>query len=478
MAAPTNSITTAAGYSSQAARRVIVGLVIFGVSLSYLVLSAARKPRPTMELYAMLARSFLQRTTILPIEPRPELLALADPYDPNLNAPYRLEDASLYRGHYYLYFGVVPAVTLYVPYRIVTGRDLPNRAAVPIFCIAGYLCSCALFFLLAHQNGWQLPLWLQCAIVLSLGSMSLVSLLLRRPAFYQVAIAAGYLCVMAGFLVLARAILLGRSARKWLLLSGVLFGSAVGCRPHLVIVCGIVLGALAIRARRNLALVIAMATGMAACAVGLGWYNYVRFGDPLEFGRAYQLTLFSSDPRATYHGLDLNLSGTLRSAKQFLFVTPEVSGKAPFFYTAFTNPLMGRPGKAIWMEDMVGLIPAAPWALLGLFAPFLLARKLSLRARLDEASNWLLQVMYWCAVLIFSLLCVVGWVLGRYLADFAGLLTLVGASLIALLWQKITERPLRAILSGTIGLTAIYGAVLNAALTMPPLDAVLDFLRH
>jgi len=459
------------------ARPAIIGLIIFAVSSTYLLLSGARGPRPGMELYALLARSFLQGTTALPIEPRRELLALSDPYDPKENSQYRVLDASLYRGRYYLYFGPVPAVTLFLPYRLVTGRDLPNRIAVPIFCIAGYVSSCALFFLLARRNRWTLPLWLRCAMVVCLGSMSLLSLLVRRPAFYQVAISAGYFCVMTGFLALAKALVPGLASPKWLVIAGLLLGLAVGCRPHLVIVCVIVLGSFAIRSRRNPRLVLAMATGMAACALALGWYNYVRFDDPLEFGRTYQLTLFPSNPLTDYYGLELNPNGILRSAKQFLLVIPRVDGRPPFFYTVFTNPLVGRTGKPIWGEDMVGLIPAAPWALLGLLAPFLLAGKRFAHA-LDEPSHWLLLMMYWSAILIFCLLCLVGWVLGRYLPDFAGLLTFEGACLIALFWQEISAQRIRRVLAGVTGLTAIYGAVLNAALATPPLDAVLGFFRR
>jgi len=54
----------------------------------------------------------------------------------------------------------------------------------------------------------------------------------------------GLFFVMAGFLMLARAILVRRATGKWLLLAGLMFGLAVGCRPHLVVVCGIVLGLL------------------------------------------------------------------------------------------------------------------------------------------------------------------------------------------------------------------------------------------
>ena len=470
-------------YLTRFRRRLVIGLLLFGVSSSYLFFSIARGPRgmhgyPTDELYALLATNFLQGKTALPIEPRPQLLSLPDPYDPEANWPYRLHEASLYKGRYYLYFGAVPAVTLFLPYRLVTGLDLPNRIAVPIFCIGGYLSSCALFFLLARHNRWALPLWLECAIIVSLGSMSLVSVMLRRPSFYEVAVAGGYFFVMAGFLALARATLVRHAHGKWLLLTGLLFGLSVGCRPHFVVICGIVLVAFALRAGRSPGPVIAMAAGMAACGILLGWYNYVRFDNPLEFGRTYQLTVFSSNPNSTYLGLELNPHATLRSAKNFLFLAPQIDTTLPFLHTATIYPLMGRGGQPLWTEGMVGLIPAAPFALLGLCLPLFLSRRLTAHRSVDELSVWLLYTMYWSGLAVLLVLCIVGWVLGRYLVDFAAIFTFGGVSVAAMLWQNISGRPARLIFSCAVGAATVYGAVLNVAFATPSLESMLKFLRN
>ena len=95
-----------------------------------------------------------------------ELLALKDPWDPVANAPYRLHDASLYNGHYYVYFGPVPVITLYLPWRIVTGWSIPNNLAVILFLLAGYIFSCLLLFTLLDGAGVQ-PSWLQKRIAIA-----------------------------------------------------------------------------------------------------------------------------------------------------------------------------------------------------------------------------------------------------------------------------------------------------------------------
>ena len=61
---------------------------------------------------ALLADAFLHRQTSLRVMPDPRLLALPDPYDPLTNAPFRLHDALLFNGRYYLYWGPVPSLIL------------------------------------------------------------------------------------------------------------------------------------------------------------------------------------------------------------------------------------------------------------------------------------------------------------------------------------------------------------------------------
>jgi hypothetical protein len=83
--------------------------------------------------YSQLAEAFRHGQLSLLTPPKPQLLALADPYLPALNAPYRMHDASLYGGKYYLYFGPAPVLVLHMPLRWLTGYYPSDAAAVLIF---------------------------------------------------------------------------------------------------------------------------------------------------------------------------------------------------------------------------------------------------------------------------------------------------------------------------------------------------------
>ena len=151
------------------------GLVFVAVASFHFAAAWVGGPAPnwhgqTPEYFPLLTDAFLAGQTSLLVQPSAEMLALPDPYDPYANARYRLHDASLYHGKYYLYFGPTPALVLFLPYKVLTGWHLPSRIAVALFCTLGFAFSCALFFLLAKRERWDCPEWLGSAAVLSLGT--------------------------------------------------------------------------------------------------------------------------------------------------------------------------------------------------------------------------------------------------------------------------------------------------------------------
>src|SRR6266851_4510593 len=91
--------------------------------------------------YDLLARGFAAGHLYLPSEVSPHLLEKTDPYDPAIDDSLKLFDAALYDGRYYLYHGAGPAVLLFLPWRILTGLDLPENYASFLFCFGGFLFS-------------------------------------------------------------------------------------------------------------------------------------------------------------------------------------------------------------------------------------------------------------------------------------------------------------------------------------------------
>ena len=79
--------------------------IVLAIGALY-VWTAATSPEGR-NLHLALADAFEHGQTSLRIDPPRKLLALENPYDPDQNAPYRINDASLYKDRWYLYFGPV-----------------------------------------------------------------------------------------------------------------------------------------------------------------------------------------------------------------------------------------------------------------------------------------------------------------------------------------------------------------------------------
>src|SRR5882757_4094512 len=91
--------------------------------------------------YALLAKAFLAGQLSLPVEVPPELAAAKNPYEPAERTYPVLHNASFYKGKYYIYFGPAPALVLFLPFRALTGWDLPQNMSVAILCSVGFLAT-------------------------------------------------------------------------------------------------------------------------------------------------------------------------------------------------------------------------------------------------------------------------------------------------------------------------------------------------
>jgi hypothetical protein len=230
----------------------------------------------------------------LPLKPDSRLMALADPYDPKQNRDYRLADASYYRGRYFIYFGVGPAITLMLPYTLITGKHLPQAAAVLVYCWVGIAAASALWLSVRrrhfpHSRPWVAPLG-----VLIIGFGTHLLALARRPEIWELPISAGFAFLMLA-LWLSYRTLHAKSPVVTLGLAALCLGLAVASRPPALLAGGILVLPIWYLYRhrgdrRWWHAAVAATAVLGAVGVGLAWYNYARFESPFEFGQKYQLT--------------------------------------------------------------------------------------------------------------------------------------------------------------------------------------------
>jgi putative flippase GtrA len=253
------------------------------------------------DYYNYLVSGFRKGSLAMDVQVPDALIHAENPWDPSKRPPgIALHDASYFNGHYYLYFGVVPAVLLFWPYRVLLGSDISYAFATFLYIEGAFLLSAWLWLRVLRDRFPRAGLLIKLAGPIALGLCAGQLTLVRRISIWELPIAAGHFHMVC-FLVSAYLAL--RARRSWpaLAAAGLSLGLAIGCRPTLVAV-GPALAVLVIasgwdgsfgagaRVRRFLASMAAAGIPFAAVLSGLLAYNYLRFGRALEFGLNYQLT--------------------------------------------------------------------------------------------------------------------------------------------------------------------------------------------
>ncbi len=247
------------------------------------------------DFYRLLVRGWMKGQLAIDKEPTPALLALADPYDPAQNGAHRLADASYYRGKYYLYFGAAPALTLMVPWRLLTGQEMTMGAAVFVFGVVAFLAASGLWLALRRRYFPNSAVLVAPLGVLALGFGTHLLALLQRPAFWELPIVAGIAFTLLALAATYRAIH-GDRPRRAMAFAGFFLGLAVASRPTCLFAAPLLLAPVWLAWLKKDAanpwwrLTLAAALPLAACGLALMAHNYARFGSVLEFGQNYQLS--------------------------------------------------------------------------------------------------------------------------------------------------------------------------------------------
>jgi hypothetical protein len=315
--------------------------------------------------YNELADAFLSGQTSLLRRPDPRMAALPDPYDPTQNAPYRVNDLSYFRGSYYLYMGPAPAVTVFMPARILTGRYLTEKAACPLLFTVGAVASLALLLHLRRGclPGAQAPVVASAALALALADGYYAAA--RGTIAQQVTVANAYAFAMLALWACGRAVTASPRPRAWFAAASLFLGIAVASRPNYVFAGAALIPPFVLWLRGHGTWPGAWKTAAAAalpfgCVVALLLtYNDARFGHFLEFGQRYQL--------GAWNQLKLSSSGLghgWENAWRYLLAPAYYSVYFPFV-TAPTWIAVSVLRHVPWLW----LLPVAAWALLRRGAP-------------------------------------------------------------------------------------------------------------
>jgi hypothetical protein len=378
-----------------------------------------------------LAEGFRHGHLHLATEPPPALLAAPNPFDA-ANANYWLWDASLFKRHYYLYWGPIPALLLAackVVFRVssVVGDDVVVFWLSTLQLVAG-----ALFVERAGRRLFAgVPLLLEVAAIVVVGICNPTLYNLARPAIYETAIVGGQAFLLLGMVFALDAIDSAaiRPGRLWA--AGACWAAAFGCRMSVgpavaLLALATLAGGVSGKPDRGRRLLASALWLGAPLALGLGallLYNRLRFEAWLDFGQQHQMTWI------VVHTGKQFIPPNLRA---YLWRTPTLSCRFPFFYAlqdlgprAFPAGYVLPPDYFVF-EQVLGVAPGIPWSWLSPIA-IVAAVRSARRARAFTAQSWAVVA----TAIAGSVSLLPGMLLAsatnRYLGDVAGALALFGA---------------------------------------------------
>ena len=381
----------------------------------------------TTDFYAQLAKAFDQGQVSLLTQPDPSILALQNPYqydELRKKATY-IWDISLYEGKYYIYWGPAPAVIM-----AIVGLLHPIKAGDQYIVFAS---ACGLFFvnILILFSLWKrffsdLPVWAFEIIVVFVGLVSPLLWSLNDPEVYEASILFGQFLLMGGLYFAFISFDQPASSTWKLTLAGICWAAAIASRITLIlpIAFWIVLFT-AFTIKKNgrdvwkslLVMILPLLISLAA----MGWYNWVRFDSPLEFGLHYQLT--SSDLRKTQlfslAYLPSNLYGYLFYGFDLQNTFPFLVADNPMHPIIFPNLV-----PSILFEQTTGILWTSPFLLFALI-PLVSLIKEKKSSEQNNLLRWVSLSLLGSAFLLFSTILLYFYQTMRFLDDIAPQLALL-----------------------------------------------------
>ena len=382
--------------------------------------------------------------------PDPRLLALPNPYDPEQNAGLRLLDVSLFEGRYYLYFGVVPWLLLFVPWFIATGQFLSDAAAIWVFCAVGLGAYAGALFQVWRRWFAAVSLRLLLAAGLVLAVASGAWPLLALPQMTQVPPAAAYMLLGLACYALVCAEVHPSARRPWLAAAMIAAGLIMGCRPNYAPTVALLAGWAFFRvwtgqpAKRSRSLLFVFFP-LAIIGALLAAWNFLRFGHPLEFGFSYQLVAVNraaGEGELSVRYLPFNLHRYVVGGARWTDYFPFIAGEVP-------GPFHLPSG-----HDASDQVYGAAW-----IAPVLIAGLAAVFGAPASPARRLARVIAACGFSNLLLLGSFGGSAYRYFADFLPPLAFVAA--LGVMTVAIIPRPWprRAATTACTGLLAWSSAV-------------------
>jgi len=447
-----------------------------------------------LDYYDRMVEGFRAGHLYIQTLPSPQLLAKANPLAPE-NVRLGVWDSSLYKGHYYFYWGPVPGLGMWAYKAIVGTHERVTDQWPTVILMCGRLWAGAVLLLsIASRVRLRQPAWVSTLAIAAFGLANPLPFIVARPHIYECSLTGGQCFIFWGLVWAFWGIEKPNWRGRCFTLASICWGLAIGCRatafvavPLLMLVCA---GFAWYRSDRSFGKLVtsclALGIPVAGVCCAYGTYNYLRFDHVTDFGVAHMITLQPFYGKAAY---------VFPNVFSYLLAPVRWSCRFPFVNILAYRPLatfIHWPLGYQSFERVGGILITASWCWLSLLCVWQIGRAIRSHVQARQpAPSGLTSHELWALLcsgaMILSMIPVISlWEASmRYVGDAVGGIVL--AACIGVFWllrqtYALRRRPL-GLLARTLVIalgvqTCVIGALCAVTTYDDPLKTLNPTLFH
>ena len=397
------------------------------------------------------------------IDPTEEFLNLENPYDfitrgtTTRDVDYKW-DTAYYKGHFYIYFGILPAILIFLPYNLLTGEYLKISIVVLVFSLLVLILLKEILLKLVVRYFKNIPFKNVFAFLIIICSGTLVMYANGMSRVYELVIITGLYFALQGILFILKSLENDKNKHINIFWGSLFLALSVACRPTDLLISIVILPyliSLFIKYVKNikenkinlLKLILAVGIPYITVGISLMYYNFVRFGNVFDFGAKYQLTInnmleLGSRIFTIPTGIMANLFKVPNFVPYFPFITH--SNDYLSFYGSY------------YIENLIGgLFMIAPICFF-IFYIFKFNKK---------AENKELKIIVNSLSIVGLIIAIISVAMAgsnqRYLIDYAWMLIYAGILIFASLYNFFKHDETKKILNKILAIIAVYTFLLG-----------------
>lgn len=280
-------------------------------------------------------------------------------------------DYAMYNGKYYVYFGILPCLIFFLPYYLITGKDMINAVPVAILCLTIASELYILMGMIIRRYYRKTPYAARWLMTLAMICGMYLPLYMSIPDHYMIAIASGVALTLAGGMCWMHAWKKdGKVMIRFLALGACFFAAVSLCRPTLLLM-GIAWFMVMIYLKRAeiakfnksefIKSMFAIAIPYMAFASFCMYYNYIRFDSPLDFGADKNMTTIPFTGGSPYLPYVI-----ARILYEYLFSIPKYTTDFPFMVYEYWKQLFESSSALAVIKPTGGIFITSPvlWCML------------------------------------------------------------------------------------------------------------------